>query len=146
MTIFYITAGVFILLSLRVAYRQGYKKGYERGISAIESLQKTAAPLAKAKMLSDHLYTLGKFDILFSSDIVMFLMTKIPSYAYNEFFTDTLAALKGIEHTLPKTIKTVVLRSVKVSTKDSSKEYMFEPLFMMDSKELNDEDVNDTRS
>lgn len=106
------------------------------------AVQQSLVLNTRAKVLKNHLYTLGKFDVLFSSDIVMFLMTKVPPHGYNEFFTDTLTALHGIEHSLPKTIKKVVLRSVKVNTNDASKEYMFEPLFTNDTKDVEEGDKN----
>ena len=115
---------------LIIAY--AFKRGYVKGVGSaeqVEVVRAATAVLAEAALLQEHIYTLNRFDLLFSSDLVLYLLTQVSKQDYDEFISDALTSLRRLEGSLPDNVKLVVLRAIKVDSNDNSKQFMFEPVF-----------------
>lgn len=113
-----------------------YKLGVRRGIAdeKEEVVVKTAAN--NAILMQENIRTLEKYDILFSSDIVLFIMTQVPPSEYKNFIEGMLSSLRNIAGSIPKGVKIVVLRAIKINNIDNEiVNYVFEPLLDTGTKE-----------
>lgn len=119
---------VMIIVVIFVSYRIGYKlRDREAKSEKIRELQ-TKSQILQATFLKDMFFNIDKYEVLFPSELVKYIIKDISFISYNKFYETILLSLKTKEDELPKNTKAVILRTISYKPEENFINYVFEPI------------------
>lgn len=95
---------------------------------SISKRRRSKTTVLQAKLLRDFVYTIDRYEILFPSDLVKYILRDASSIDYSKFYETILFSLKTREHELPDNTRAVILRTVTYNPENNFINYTFEPI------------------
>lgn len=118
---------------LSIYFFKGYlKKGEEIKKKEEEYLFKLNSHTV---FIQNVLKTFEKYDLLFSHELVEFLMSNAVAINFPEFIIEVVGALQEVDEEILKDTKIIVLRSITINMESGEKKFVFQPIIPEKNKE-----------